>query len=405
MAKQQTPVISTVVSVEMRRGALHYYTMLGEDRASIAHHVRNFSGVPFDADFYPKLREALAAFAEDVPSETVRKIALVLPDEAVALDTIRLPSMRSPRVVQNAVETKLASIYKNRAELETRSFMVEKNKQYYTFRTLAVQKAILSEMRTACGESRLFPDGISFSSASTVAAVAALQPKWRNESYLFLDIKDIYSRFIFVSAGQIVGFYTLPFGREFLLGPTQVPEDMLFDHTLGELAVLNAQEKARAKKLTMLRELNDTAEGEEEAEPPAEPTEAAPEAPRALPTAEARAAIQSRRTPRKLPIYMQRPQAETPEGIAIENFRIFLKWGLSLLRSNSMLTTMVAPKFLAVNLGPEHAYIPDAYAAEEQETGIPLVRFEGADGDPELAASLELFGGLNLKGWHPSLRF
>ncbi len=404
--KQQLPVISTVVSIDMRRGALHYYTMLGEDRASIAHHVKNFSGIPFTAEFYLKLREALAGFTEDIPSETVRKVALVLPDEAVALDTLRLPAMRSPRVLQNAVETKLATIYKNRAELEARSHMVEKNKQYCTFRTLAVQKSILEELRTACGENRLFAECIGFSSASAVAAVSELMPKWKSESYLFLDLKDVYSRFIFVAGGQPVAFYTLPFGLEFLIGPKQVPEDLLFDHTLGELAVLNAQEKARAKKLTLLRELNGSEEDEEDTDnTPEEVGEAvSPTASEAAAT-DSREKLLARRTPRKLPLFMQRPQAETPEGIAIENFRVFLKWGLSLLRGNPQLAEMVTPKFIAVNLPSEHSYILEAYAPEEHETGLPLVRFDGADGDSDLAASLELFGGLGFKGWHPSLRF
>ena len=333
----------------------------------------------------------------------MRKVALVLPDEAVALDTLRLPAMRSPRVLQNAVETKLTSFYKNRAELETRSFMIAKNKQYCSFRTLAVQKSILAELRTACGENRLFAESISFSSASTVAAVAALTPQWKAESYLFLDLKDVYSRFIFVAAGQTVAFYTLPFGLEFLLGPRQVPEDMLFDHTLGELAVLNAQEKARAKKLTLLRELNGNDEDEEEGADPSEEGDDAPQPTAAA--ADAREKILARRTPRKLPLFMQRPQAETPEGIAIENFRVILKWGLSVLRGNQALAELVAPKFIAVNLPAEQQYILDAYASEESETGIPLVRFEGADGDSDLAASLELFGGLGFRTWHPTLRF
>ena len=37
----------------------------------------------------------------------------------------------------------------------------------------------------------------------------------------------------------------------------------------------------------------------------------------------------AKKTPRKLPMFMQRPIPDTPEGIAQENFRVFAKWALS----------------------------------------------------------------------------
>ena len=98
----------------------------------------------------------------------------------------------------------------------------------------------------------MLADVLTYASASTVTAVSTLNPKWKNESYMFIDVKDIYTRFIFVAGGRAVGFYTLPFGLEFLSTPKYVQEDMLFDHSIAELTVLNAHERAKSKKLSVL---------------------------------------------------------------------------------------------------------------------------------------------------------
>ena len=172
---------------------------------------------------------------------------------------------------------------------------------------------------------------------------------------------------------------------------------MLFDHTLGELTVLNARERARAKKLTMLEAIGATATEEEDEDAPAleSVTEEVTEQTEGGGTVKRnQVKYLPKKTPRKLPQFMLREIPTDPEGITRENFRVFVKWGLGLLRTNPTVTALGMPKQVVVNLPPELSYVTDALAAEEKEMGIPFVRFTGADADAEIATALELMGGM-----------
>lgn len=559
--KQSTPFpYMTVLGIDMRRGAFHQYNVLGDDVKSVMHTTQNYTGPSFNEDFYKKFANVVEKFVENNPSETVRQIAFVVPDEVAALDNVRLPTLRSHKLIKNLLDTKLSEIYLNRDDLEIRTFQVEKNRQYCTYSVTAIQEKVLNSLYTVCSENKLYADVLTYASASTVTAVATLNPKWKNESYLFLDIKDVYSRFIFVTDGRCVGSYPLPFGMEFLSTPKYVQEDMLFDHSMAELTVLNARERAKSKKLSVLdnehvgemtesvnldammsmnNDWDDEDEDEvqpaeksiaeevavaeitapaEEVEPteetvsaevtetteestteevkPAEETENAPteentteeakateestaeeakatdestaeeakateenapaeetetpveadsttetepatEATTAEepagedstteeataeetveevttvepePVAEAEPApaklkVMAKKIPRKLPLFMQRPIPETEQDIAKENFRVFVKWALSLIQNNPKLTAFGAPKFVCVNLPKDMQFIIDGVNLEAKENGLPFVRFDCADDNADLAQNLELFGGLYGNNWHSSAKF
>ena len=439
MARQTTPFpYMTVLSIDTRRGALHYYNVLGDKIDSVVHNVQNYAGAAFDEDFFKKFTDAVAKFVANEPSEVVRKVAFIVPDEIVALDNVRLPMLRSQKLIQNSLNTKLSDIYINRDKLTIRTFMAEKNRQYCTYNVAAIQDRILQSIYSACSENKLLADVLTYASASTVTAVSTLNPKWKNENYLFLDIKDVYSRFIFVAGGRCVGFYPLPFGLEFLSAKKYVQEDMLFDHTMAELTVLNARERAKSKKLSVLDDTpigdmtesvnldamlvtNNDWDDEDETEAPtqaeATPAKAAPaedeaaaaEADSTVETAPVTNApkvkIMSKKTPRKLPMFMQRPIPETEDGITQENFRVFVKWALALIQNNQKLTDFGAPKFVCVNLPKNFQFVIDGVNEEEKENGLPFVRFSFADDNEDLAQNLELFGGLYGNNWHSSAKF
>ena len=400
MAKT-TNAASTVISIDIRHGALHYYSMPKGEGETAVHHVRGFAAPIFSEEFNMRFREVLAEFSEAEPSEDVRRVMLVVPDEAVALDHFRLPAMRSARQMEKALDAKLSTIYENRAELRVKSAIVDKNKQYVTYAVAAIRKYIVDDLYAACSENHMLALGLTTASAAAVMAAAGLLPALGRENYLFLDIKDTYARYTFVVGGRASGGYTLPFGLEFLREGKYVQEDMLFDHALGELTVLNARERARAKKLTMLEEIGATAAAEDDEDAPTLTVEEAPEGAkrdgvRYLP----------KKTPRKLPQYMLREIPTDREGITCENFRVFLKWGLGLLRSNAAVTALGIPKEVVVNLPPELSYVLDSVNAEEKENGIPFVRLSAADAVGELATALELVGGvMDVKGNATVLRF
>ena len=200
MAKQVTPFpYMTVIGIDSRRSVIHYYNVLGDNVESVEHSINSYAGAPFNEDFYKKLTEAFAKFVENETSEEIRKIAFVVPDDVVALDNINLPMLRSQKLLQNALDAKLGEIYLNHDNLTIRTFQAQKNRRYCTYSTTAIQDEVLKALYAACSENKMLADVLTYASASTVTALSTLNPKWKNESYMFIDLKDIYTRFIFVA--------------------------------------------------------------------------------------------------------------------------------------------------------------------------------------------------------------
>ena len=243
---------STTIAIDAERSVFHFYSMIGNDKSTIAHRIKSYSGGQFDESFFVKFKEAVKEFAQETPSEAVRKVTVILPDKAVMTDTIRIPTMKGSGKTKKTLEVTLRGLYRNYNDLHIVSHVAEQNKQYSTFAIAAVQKKIISSIYAACSENKLFVDTLTYASSAAVGGAVLLYPKLKNASYLFLDIKDEYSRFAFVANGKTVGYYMLPFGLEFLRDPRLEQEDMLFDHSYAELTVLNAREKAKSKKLTVM---------------------------------------------------------------------------------------------------------------------------------------------------------
>ena len=355
---------SATIAIDTDRSAFHFYSMIDGDKTTLKHHIRHYAGGQFDADFFTKFKAAVREFAQNTPSDTVRKVTVVLPDNAVMIDTVRIPTIKGSSQTNKALDTALGGLYRNYSDLHVIAHVADQNRQYTTFSIAAVQKHIVTSIYAACSENKLLVDTLTFASSATIGTATMLHPKLKTASYLFLDIKDVYSRFVFVAGGKTVGYYTLPFGLEFLGRPKVTPEDMLFDHSYAELAVLNAKEKAKSKKLTIMaaaegadysKEVADTepdsasaeaADSDEdvedaedlEQEETAEETD--PAAPESMPL-QINQKIFVKKSPRKLPKFMQRELPETEEGIACENFRIFIKWALTLIRECSSVSMSV----------------------------------------------------------------
>lgn len=418
---------NTTISIDTHRSAIHYFSMLGNDASSIEHRIKSYSGMILDDNFFARFKELTAEFVAETPAESVRKVSLVLPDNAIALDTVNVPTMQSRSSTKNALNLALGEIYRNLGELQVQTYLSAQNKQYTTFSTAAVQKKLLTSLYSACSENKLLVDTTTYAAGATVVAAAALNPKLRNATYLFLDFKSTYSRFVFVVNGRAVGFYTLPFGLEFLARPKYVQEDMLFDHTMAELTVLNARERAKAKKqLTVLAEEEPSAsdtDGEElfpedeliagDTVEDDEPDEEEPEGesviaePFSMTSGQQIAApkVMAKKTPRRLPKFMQRTIPETEEGVMCENFRVFVKWALSLVATNEKITQLGMPEFVCVNVPDAIAFVLDAANEEQEENGIEFCRLGGRENNRKVLYNLELFGGLFPKSIHPANKF
>ena len=116
--------------------------------------------------------------------------------------------------------------------------------------------------------------------------------------------------------------------------------------------------------------------------------------------------IFSRKMPKRLPKFMQRPVPETQEEMAVENFRIFLKYILLYKQFQEFDEYYQTPEYALVNMPEEFGYIIDRINESQEESGIELRYFEPQhEGNPNVTLNLDLFGGLFLKNFNKNQNF
>jgi len=417
---------STTIAIDGDRSLIHFYSMAGTDKSTISHIVKPYPDGPMNEAFFEKFKEAVQKYAERMPSQSVRKITVILPEKAVATDTVRVPTMKGMEKTQQALEDTLSSWYRNHEELYIASDVIEQNKQYTTFTIAAVKKDIISNIYSICAENKLLVDTLAYTSSATVCGALQSNPKLRNANYLFLDIKGTFSRFVFVVNGNTMGSYKLPFGLDLLKAEEVIPEEMLFDHSYAELSLWYAKARVKSVKAEEASQenLEDTADDleiipEDTAEIPAseesaeeididfelgeddedeyddddeeiENAEEQEDDDMTLPDVDEFL----KKTPRKLPRFMIRPTPDTEEGVIAENFRVFVKWALSLIESNEAIVSLGRPEFVCVNLPKEASFVLDKANEEEEENKLRFIPLRVDHDQPEIYGNLEMYGGL-----------
>ena len=363
MTNMQKSNHSTTIFIDTERSVFHFYSMVGNDRSTVVHQVKSYTAGDFDEAFFRKFREAAEDFVRNTPSRFVRKVTVVLPDRAVLTDTVKIPAMKGLGQTKKMLDVKLGGIYRNYGDLRVITHAMQQNKQYSSFAMAAVQKRIVSSVYAVCAENKMLADTLTYASCAAVCGASLLDPRLKNESYLFLDIKDVCSRFVFVANGNPVGYYTLPFGFEFLRQPYVIPEQDLFDHSYASLVLQSARKKARREAY-----------------------------------AEALLECDSETKANVCP-----DASDSIGTVAQKNFRVFVKWALLLIRENKKLTELGRPKFVCVNLPEDLGYLTDIANGEEKENGIVFVPLAG--GDAAVRTELELYGGLFPKQIAPTGKF
>ena len=361
--KQKTNY-STTIAIDSERSVFHFYTMNDNDNSTIAHYVKGYTGGQFDDNFFVRFKSAVKAFAASTPSETVRKVTVVLPDSVVLTDTLHIPTMQNPAQTKKTLSQTLEGIFRNFKDLRGGSYVLDQNKQYTTFAITAVQKRIVSSIFAACSENKMLVDTLTYASGAAVAGAQILDSRLKNATFLFLDVKDVYSRLVFVSKGRPVGYYIFPFGLELLKSTSVVPEEKLFDHSYAELVIFDAKEKARAKT----------------------PGAAEDSASNAL-----------NKEARVIPKALRREIPDTQEGIRYENFRSFVKWVFNVMDGNDRLTELGKPEFICVNLPDSLADVIPKANEEYKDAGVTFNRLFSNGATTGILSNLELYGGLSPK--------
>ncbi len=394
-------VLNTVISIDPDESTVTFFSMTGNEKSTISSETVSYRARQFDSEFFEKFTDILRRYWEKHPSDSAANVTVLLPDRVIAQDTIHVPTTKR-MAMNSAVDVAVERLYKNKKDLKVNTFLAAQNKQYSTYSLTMIRAQLLAAIYTACSTSKMMANTVTFASNALVNGVQTLVPKLKSTSYLLLDVKENVSHFAFVAKGRTVGSYSLPFGASIMRHNKLASEDMLFDHSIAELTVLNAKEKAKAKQLTMMGEDNATMIGEAEAadrnidalaneDEDVEYYGGGGGVPMATPTMTVKTL--PRKQPRKLPKFMLRPTPDTDEGYAYENFRIFVKWALTLIQGNDKLTEQGKPEAVIVNIDPALDYVIDMTNAEKDENGIAFQLLDLHNEKNTVRQNLELYGG------------
>jgi len=383
------------VAIDLQHTQFVFFTMQAWDKSTLNQKTKPYRSRLYSDEFFEEFGEAVHEFSSEIGVWDSTYVTLLLPNNAVSMNVLNIPNMSRHRNV-GALDAMIDGLYKNREELNILTYVGNQTKQFSTFSVTAANNTLLKSFANAMQAGGLKADSITFMSNAACNAVSALCPPLRSSSYLLLDIKHHYSVFTFVARGKTTGFYTLPFGYSVLQKNRVASEDMLFDHSVGELAVLNAREKAKAIQLTMMRGENIDADptnpadlddifGEDE-NATSDPTN----------VSEKVVSIKSlpKKEPRKLPKFMIRPTPHDDEGFGYENFRLFEKWTLDLLQANDKLVSLGKPEKVYVNMPEDLHYLFDMVNKEIAENGIEFAPLELRGEREDIVGFLELYGGL-----------
>lgn len=384
------------------------------------------------------MTETLPEYIEAQNFATTFAVWLVLPDRTVGTDVLTIPTLNKSKMA-TALETQMSELYRFYSGYKFNKLLLTSNKTNSTFEICMVNKELLNSVYKALSECKLYVRNCTYAASCAVNAVFALRPKNRKASFLFLDIKADTAKYSVCVGGITVGWKSLPFGYNILLSEKVLVEGNLYNNDIAQIAVLNAVEKAKQKKLTVLDEEDDAAIIEEEAisvneltaapenlsEEALEQARHAAEGPEEeLRSADAQAAAAEVRqaesasgaivqAPRqktyvrktkKLPAFMQRPVPETREGIAAENFRIFVKYALLLKQQNEQSGYLAAPQYVLVNMPAEYGYLIERINAED--SGLEFRWFDPAREDnTQLTGNLDLYGALFMDNFNRQNNF
>ncbi|MBR2938099.1 MAG: hypothetical protein IKB80_06395 [Oscillospiraceae bacterium] len=379
--------LTDVIAIDAATDTVHFYTAPGSGRKD-NHFTAGCNCQTFGEEFIEKFGKVLKAYRQKNPAAAMSKVSLVLPDYLFLTDTIDIPAV-GKKAMESSLEVAIGAVYKNKNDLKYHTFPLAQNKQFATFGLVGMRKDLALGLTNICAANQISVQNITFAANAMVNGAMILNPKLKTGTFVLLNIQENNARVAFVNKGRTVGMYDLPFGHAMLYKTRLAAEDLLFDHATGQLLVLNAKEKAKAKQLTMMGEevLADPDEGRKDI--PAEGQE----------DGEFEAG-ESKKGGRKLPKFMQRETPTDREGFQYENFRIFMKWTLELIASNPSVTALGEIDGIYVNMPRDYMFLFGMANAEEEENGVkflPMMAAAGFDSNAAAARDLELFGGLYVK--------
>lgn len=195
------------------------------------------------------LAEGLPEYMSKQSFDQSFAVHLVLPDGVIGADVFNVPTLQRAKM-ETALETSLKDLYFFYNDYKFNKTIVSSNKTNTTFEVIMASKSLLNRVYKALGELKLYVKNATFAANATVNAALALRPKNKKQSFIMLDISPESARVIAVSGGQTVGWKQLKFGYNVLANEKVMIENNIVFNDIAQIAVINATEKAKKKKMT-----------------------------------------------------------------------------------------------------------------------------------------------------------
>ena len=327
---------------------------------------------------------AFSAALQSVPKSANSFYAdFILPDRMYGLDFITLPFIKKTQL-GDAFRTELRSRYKNFSELQFLQNDVHSGKGSTTICTVMMQKKLITELKAVFSTAnislqRFIPYGSAF-----IANAVKINPAVRKAPCLIVSVDQGYSYIASYGKDTLLGGLYIPFGAEALSDSKLSSERLFYNPDSAELLVINAKERARARKLTMAINIEDELDDEEAPTGEAAAIEPNPELPNitkvgAEETSETPSSLaegdeeipreEKIKTLRKsamrtLPKFMLRETPTTPEGFIAENFRMFERRILLVVKEMAYNEFMPVPETVFLAL-PQNCSFLAAHLSEQ----------------------------------------
>lgn len=399
LSKFEKP-LNSVIYIDDENQSIHFYVVNEENKSDIKHDTETYKCGLFTDEFFERFDEVLKSYREKNPDVQLQKAALVVPDRVILFDAINVPVIK--KAMNNSLNIAINSLYKNSDHIKFNNILLGQNKQYATFSVTGMRKELILKLKKVCEENEVNINGITFETNSIVNGAINYNVDLKNESSIVVDIKLNSTRMAYIVNGKVCGYYSLPFGHAILYKSRLAAEDLIFDHSSGELLVLNAKERAKSRQLTTF-EKSLVLESPEEEESNVNETNLNPEEGNETFTFNKSGL---KKVARKLPKSMLREAPKSREEFVYENFRIFMKWAQDLIIFNPLLTDLGNPKSIYVNMPKEFDYlyeIANNESLEQKLTYKPLIPEDVYE--EENASKLVLSGGLYCKQYNKTNTF
>ncbi len=178
-------------------------------------------------------------------------VHLVMPDKLIGSDIFTVPTLSKAKS-DVALETQMSELYTFYRNYKFKKILLSSNRTNSAYEVIMLNKDLLNSIYKALSANKLYVKNATYNANAALNSVFALRPKTRKTSFLFLDISSESARITVCANGTTVGWVEIPFGLNVLARDKVVLEANVVFNDIANVAVINATEIAKRKKMTTI---------------------------------------------------------------------------------------------------------------------------------------------------------